>query len=83
MDGSIEKERSVTAADPRLARRLQLSGLLVSLGLLIEAATLFWAHPTAFLVFLGLGGLLVGAGVLLYLFAVVSGPAPPPAELQR
>jgi uncharacterized membrane protein len=83
MDGALEEERAVTAADPRLARRLQLSGLLVSLGLLVEAATLFWSHPTAFLVFIGLGGLLVGAGVLLYLFAIVSGPAPRPAETRR
>lgn len=82
MDGTSQ-ERALNGADPRLTRRLQLSGLLVSLGLLIEAATLFWSHPTAFLVFIGLGGLLVGAGVLLYLYAIVSGPAPRPAETQR
>jgi hypothetical protein len=51
----------VTAATPiPLMRRLQLSGLLIALGLVVEAVTLFWSHPTAFLVFLGLGGLLVG-----------------------
>jgi hypothetical protein len=77
------QEHAVTAPDPRLARRLKLSGLLVAIGLVIEAATLFWAHPTAFLVFIGLGGSLVGLGVLLYLFAIVSGPAPQPAEPRR
>ncbi|HEX7184431.1 MAG TPA: hypothetical protein VF756_21575 [Thermoanaerobaculia bacterium] len=65
----------MTDADPRLVRRLRLSGLLVSLGLLIEAATLFWPHPTAFLAFLLLGGLLVAVGVVLYLAAIVSYPA--------
>jgi hypothetical protein len=67
----------MTDADPRLLRRLRLSGLLVSLGLLIEAATLFWPHPTAFLAFLFLGGVLVAAGVILYLFAIATLPATP------
>lgn len=67
----------MTDADPRLVRRLRLAGLLVSLGLLIEAATLFWPHPTAFLAFLLLGGVLVAAGVILYLFAIATNPAAP------
>ena len=65
-------------ADPRLSRRLRFAGLLLGWGLLIEAATLFWPHPTAFLVFLLLGGLLVAAGVLLYLFTIASYPSPRP-----
>jgi len=69
----------MTASTPSaLIRRLQLSGLSVVLGLIVEAVTLFWSHPTAFLVFLGLGGLLVGLGVLLYLLAIVTFPSPPP-----
>jgi predicted membrane channel-forming protein YqfA (hemolysin III family) len=67
----------VTEADPRLARRLRLAGLLLGLGLLIEAVTLFWPHPTAFLVFLLLGGVLVAAGVVLYLFTIATYPAGP------
>jgi predicted membrane channel-forming protein YqfA (hemolysin III family) len=67
----------MTGADPRLARRLKLAGLLVGLGLLIEAATLFWRHPTAFLAFLFLGGLLVGAGVVVYLFTIATYPVTP------
>jgi hypothetical protein len=62
----------VTVANPRLTRRLQLSGLLVGLGLAIEALTMAWSHPTAFLAFLLVGGTLVGLGVLLYLYAIVS-----------
>jgi hypothetical protein len=60
-----------------LIRRLRLSGLLVALGLIIEAVTLLWSHPTAFLVFLFVGGLLVAAGVLLYLFTIVTYPSAP------
>ena len=66
------------AARSKLIRRLQLSGLLVGLGLAVEGVTLLWSHPTAFLVFLLLGGSLVGAGVLLYLFAIATYPAAPP-----
>ncbi len=61
--------------NPRLVRRLRLAGLLLTLGLLIEAATLFWSHPTAFLVFLLLGGALVAAGIVLYLLAIAAHPA--------
>lgn len=68
----------MTNVAPGLIRRLRLSGLLVILGLIVELVTLFWAHPTAFLVFLGLDGLLVGAGVLLYLFSIVTYPSAPP-----
>lgn len=68
----------MTDADPRLARRLRLAGLLLGLGLLIEAATLFWPHPTAFLVFLLLGGVLVAAGILLYLLTIATYPSPRP-----
>ena len=62
----------MTIANPKLTRRLQLSGLLVGLGLAVEALTMAWSHPTAFLAFLLVGGTLVALGVLLYLYAIVS-----------
>ncbi len=62
---------------PVLSRRLKLAGLLVALGLIVEALTMFWRHPTAFLVFLFLGALLVVAGVLLYLLTIATyAPSP-------
>jgi hypothetical protein len=56
---------------------LRFSGLLISLGLIIEVVTMLWSHPTAFLAFLLLGGSSVAAGVLLYLFAIGSNPSSP------
>lgn len=56
----------------RLERRLQFSGILVILGLLVEAACLFWTRPVAFVLFLTVGGLLLGLGIVLYLFSLVS-----------
>ena len=55
-----------------LHRRLKLSSLLVSAGLVVEVATLFWSHPLTFVAFIALGGTLVGMGVLLYLYSIVS-----------
>jgi hypothetical protein len=51
---------------------LKLSSLLVSAGLVVEVATLFWSHPLTFVAFILLGGTLVGMGVLLYLYSIVS-----------
>ncbi len=55
-----------------LARRLKTSGLLISLGLAIQAGTLYWMKALSFIAFAGGGLLLVGAGILLFLYAVVS-----------
>jgi len=57
---------------PGFVGRLQLSGLLIAAGLGIEVATLYWNHPVSFFLFLCLGSLLVGAGMLLYLWSVVT-----------
>ncbi len=56
---------------PGFVGRLQLSGLLIASGLGIELATLYWNHPLSFFLFLCLGAVLVGAGMLLYLWSVV------------
>lgn len=56
-----------------MQRRLQYSGILVILGLVVEVLCLLWTRPIAFVVFLGAGGLFIGLGVLTYLFALVAG----------
>jgi len=55
-----------------MERRLQVSGILLILGLLVEALCLFWTRPLAFVIFLGAGGLLLAVGILLFLFSLVS-----------
>jgi hypothetical protein len=59
-----------------MERRLQYSGILVILGLVVEVLCLLWTRPIAFVVFLGGGGVLMGLGVLVYLFSVVSSRHP-------
>ena len=55
-----------------LHRRLKISSLLVSAGLAVEVTTLFWSHPLTFVAFIVIGGTLLGMGVLLYLYSIVS-----------
>jgi hypothetical protein len=58
-------------------RRLRLAAILVVLGLSIEYASLQWAHPTAFIVFVAGTGTCVAGGVLLFLGTLLgSGPTP-------
>ena len=66
----MAREDGVTSES--LYKRLQLSGVLVAVGLIVEVVTLYWAHPLAFLAFIVLGGTLVAAGMLLYLYSIVS-----------
>lgn len=56
----------------KMTARLRIAGVLVFVGLLIEAFTLTWNNPIAFVVFLGIGGLLIGLGILFYLLSLVS-----------
>jgi hypothetical protein len=55
----------------RLERRLRLASGMVGAGLAVEAITLYWTHPLVFVVFLMLGGSLVGLGILLFLWSIV------------
>ncbi len=55
-----------------LERKLQLSGILLILGLVVEALCLLGHGPIAFIVFMSLGGLLFTAGTLVYLYSLVS-----------
>lgn len=68
----MKRVASRGSASPSLRRRLKVSGLLLASGLLVEAVSLQWAHPTAFLAFLVLGILLVTAGVVVYLLSLIA-----------
>jgi uncharacterized membrane protein len=54
-----------------MERGLRFSAIFISAGLLVELFTLFSARPTAFILFVGLGGLLIAAGIVLYLFTLL------------
>jgi len=55
-----------------IERRIRWSGLIIALGLVIQTCTLFWTHPLAFMAFLLIGCPVVAAGLLFYLYSLVS-----------
>ena len=56
----------------RLQRKLKTAAFLLMVGLAVEGISLHWAHPTSFMLFIILGGVLVIAGIALYLIAIVT-----------
>jgi len=58
--------------DDFISRRLRIAGVLIVLGLIVEALSLIWNHPLSFVAFLGIGGLLLFLGIVVYLTALVS-----------
>jgi hypothetical protein len=54
-----------------MERRLQLAGIILIVGLLVEGFALMGRGPIAFLVLVGVGGLLLIIGILAYLLALV------------
>jgi hypothetical protein len=61
----------------KMQRRIRTSSTLVLLGLIVEMASLLWSHPTAFVLFLTLGASLIGLGILIYFYSLVSIPETP------
>ena len=57
-----------------MEKRLQIAGVLLIIGLVIEAVCLLWARPISFVIFVALGGLFLFAGVVTFLFSLVSIP---------
>jgi hypothetical protein len=55
-----------------LEGRLRISGILIALGLLVEALSLVRIHPLAFLGFMFIGGAFLLAGIAIYLYSIVS-----------
>lgn len=55
-----------------MAKKLRTAGILIIIGLAVEAISLAWNHPLSFVAFLGISGLFLALGILLYLWALVS-----------
>lgn len=64
----------------KIEKRIRLAGILIVAGLAVELISLHWSHPTAFLLFLMLGGTLMALGIVVYLFSLVSGGTSPAAD---
>ena len=64
-----------------IERRIRWSGCLILSGLIVQMLTLLWTHPLAFMAFILIGCPLVGVGMLLFLYSLVSREKSP-AETQ-
>ncbi len=64
----------MNTSERKFSVSFRLAGLLLIVGLCIEAISLQWIHPIAFLAFFVAGGGFLGAGVLLFLYSIVSHP---------
>lgn len=55
-----------------IERRVQLSGLLLMIGMLIELLSLVWSHPIAFLIFIVISGSFIISGIVYYLVSLIT-----------
>lgn len=55
-----------------IQRSIRVPGLLLIGGLAIELISLLWNKPLAFILFAFVGGVFLMAGILLYLYSLVS-----------
>ena len=69
---TMDPEAKTQVEGQFIIKRLRLAGLLVIAGVLVQEMTLFWNHPLSFMAFLGLGGLAVFGGIVVYLLALIS-----------
>lgn len=61
----------MTQGNP-MEKKLRTAGILIIIGLVVEALSLAWNHPLSFVAFLAIGGFLMAIGILLYLWTLVS-----------
>ncbi|MEO6120317.1 MAG: hypothetical protein ABIP12_06460 [Terriglobales bacterium] len=67
-------------ANPVMAKRIRLAGIFLLAALIVEAFSLLWSNPTAFLLFAGIGGALLIGGVGVFLYSLVSVPTESPSQ---
>ena len=53
-------------------RKLQISGVILIVGLIVESLCLLSGSPIGFILFVGVGGLFIAIGILYYLYSLAS-----------
>ena len=59
-----------------IERRIRIAAVLVLVGIAIEAVSLRILHPLSFVVFAAFGALTIGAGIVVYLLALLRAAEP-------
>ena len=60
-----------------IRRYLQVSSVLIILGLLVEVVSLLWVQALSFVLFTFVGAILIGLGIAVYLISLVFAVSPP------
>ena len=55
----------------KLLKLFKIAALLLIGGMIVELITLFWLHPVSFLIYAGVGVLLIAGGVIFFLLSIV------------
>jgi hypothetical protein len=71
----VEGGTLVTTLLP-IERRIRIAAALVLIGIAIEAVSLRILHPLSFVAFAAFGALAIGAGILVYLLALLRAVEP-------
>ena len=61
-----------SVVQPAILSRLRIAGVLLIAGLIVELLSLFWTHPLAFMAFIGIGCVLMGIGIVVFLWMLLS-----------
>jgi hypothetical protein len=64
----------MTSGANSMEKRIRAAGIILIIGLVIEALCLLWGRPISFVIFVAVGGLFLFAGVVVFLFSLVSTP---------
>jgi hypothetical protein len=64
----------MTSSANSVEKRIRAAGIILIIGLVIEALCLLWGRPISFVIFVAVGGLFLFAGVVVFLFSLVSTP---------
>ena len=64
----------MTSSANSMEKRIRAAGIILIIGLVIEALCLLWGRPISFVIFVAVGGLFLFAGAVIFLFSLVSTP---------
>ena len=66
-----EEHRRQSDISSKMAKRIRIAGIFLLIGMAVEVVSLLWSNPTAFLVFVTVGGFFFFLGLAAYLFSLV------------
>jgi hypothetical protein len=73
----------MTLSQTAIYRSLRIAGMLLIFGLIVEAASLLWSKPLAFLLFVGVAGLATLLGLFVFLYSLIPAGVPSDVSIKK